>query len=176
MNQASYTWTSSTDLRCPTSNPEAIYLLPSTEPHAVVFMCIYPDQSEDSSVDFLSRLKRAAPMKIVKLLTDNGSQFTDRFRNKKRRASGIHKFDVRMQSVGHRTSSVPTASPANQRHGRAFQWPDQRGTPSDALCLGSPVESHADELCEDIQPSDSPAGTQSHLACSGLETLVREKA
>ena len=65
-----------------------------------VFMCIYPDQSEDSSVDFLSRLERAAPMKIVKLLTDNGSQFTDRSRNKKRQASGLHKFDVRCKALG----------------------------------------------------------------------------
>src|SRR5258707_9169593 len=31
-----------------------------------VFMHIYADQSEDSSVDFLNRLERAAPMKIVK--------------------------------------------------------------------------------------------------------------
>ena len=43
-----------------------------------VFMRIYADQSEDSSVDFLNRLERAAPMKIIKLLTDNGSQFTSR--------------------------------------------------------------------------------------------------
>lgn len=33
-----------------------------------VFMHIYADQSEQSSVDFLNRLERAAPMKIVKLL------------------------------------------------------------------------------------------------------------
>jgi len=60
-----------------------------------VFMHIYADQSEDSSVDFLNRLEQAAPMKIVKLLTDNGSQFTDRFTSKKREPSGQHKFDVR---------------------------------------------------------------------------------
>ena len=65
-----------------------------------VFMHIYADQSEDSSVDFLNRLERAAPMKIVKLLTDNGSQFTDRFTSKKREPSGRHKFDVRCQALG----------------------------------------------------------------------------
>ncbi len=65
-----------------------------------VFMHIYADQSEDSSVDFLERLERAAPMKIVKLLTDNGSQFTDRFTNKKREPSGRHKFDVRCKALG----------------------------------------------------------------------------
>lgn len=65
-----------------------------------VFMHIYADQSEDSSVDFLQRLARAAPMKIVKLLTDNGSQFTDRFTSKKREPSGRHKFDVCCKALG----------------------------------------------------------------------------
>jgi transposase InsO family protein len=64
-----------------------------------VFMHIYADQSEDSSVDFLNRLEQAAPMKIVKLLTDNGSQFTDRFTSKKREPSGQHKFDVRCRAL-----------------------------------------------------------------------------
>lgn len=65
-----------------------------------VFMHIYGDQSEDSSVDFLNRLEHAAPMKIVKLLTDNGSQFTDRFTRKTREPSGQHKFDVRCKALG----------------------------------------------------------------------------
>ena len=65
-----------------------------------VFMHIYADQSEKSSVDFLNRLERAAPMKITKLLTDNGSQFTDRFTSKKREPSGRHKFDVDCTALG----------------------------------------------------------------------------
>lgn len=65
-----------------------------------VFMHIYADQSEQSSVDFLNRLERAAPMKIVKLLTDNGSQFTDRFTSKKREPTGCHDFDVRCGELG----------------------------------------------------------------------------
>jgi transposase len=47
-----------------------------------VFMHIYSDMSDISSVDFLRRLKRASPIKISKILTDNGSQFTDRFATK----------------------------------------------------------------------------------------------
>lgn len=65
-----------------------------------VFMHIYADQSEASSVNFLERLREAAPMKITKLLTDNGSQFTDRFTSKKREPSGAHKFDVRCKALG----------------------------------------------------------------------------
>jgi transposase InsO family protein len=65
-----------------------------------VFIHIYADQSEASSVNFLQRLHEAAPMKITRLLTDNGSQFTDRFTSKKREPSGRHKFDVRCKALG----------------------------------------------------------------------------
>lgn len=64
-----------------------------------VFLRVYADQGEDSSVDFLNRLHKAAPMKIAKILTDNGSQFTDRFTSKKREPSGAHKFDVRCKAL-----------------------------------------------------------------------------
>ena len=65
-----------------------------------VYMEIYADQTECSSVDFLSKVRAACPVKIIKLLTDNGSQFTDRFTSRKKDAegkptpSGKHVFDV----------------------------------------------------------------------------------
>jgi transposase len=49
-----------------------------------VFMEIYADQTESSSTDFLGKVKAACPIKIAKLLTDNGSQFTDRFTSTKK--------------------------------------------------------------------------------------------
>jgi len=58
-----------------------------------VFIRIYNNQSELSSTDFIRRLHKAAPMKISKILTDNGSQFTDRFTSKTRQPSGEHAFD-----------------------------------------------------------------------------------
>lgn len=58
-----------------------------------VYMRIYSSQNEASSTDFLQRLQAAAPMKIEKLLTDNGSQFTDRFHSKGKQPSGKHAFD-----------------------------------------------------------------------------------
>lgn len=80
-----------------------------------VFMHIYADQSEDSSVDFLNRLEQAAPMKIVKLLTDNGSQFTDRFTNKKREPSGRHRFDVRCKALNIEHRLCPPRHPQTNR-------------------------------------------------------------
>jgi hypothetical protein len=75
-----------------------------------VYMDIYADQSDSSSVDFLSKMQAACPIKIVKLLTDNGSQFTDRFTSKKKDAegnripTGKHVFDVQCKQfkIDHR--------------------------------------------------------------------------
>ena len=64
-----------------------------------VFMRTYRNQSEQSSTDFLRRLKRAAPMKIKTILTDNGSQFTDRFTSTTRTPSGKHAFDLVCKSM-----------------------------------------------------------------------------
>lgn len=71
-----------------------------------VFVRIYPDQSEASSCDFLWRLHQSAPMKITKVLTDNGSQFTDRFTAKGKKPTGSHAFYKRCADLGleHRLS------------------------------------------------------------------------
>ena len=58
-----------------------------------VYLRLYGDQSEASSTDFLRRLHAAAPMRILKMLTDNGSQFTDRFTGQGKQPSGQHAFD-----------------------------------------------------------------------------------
>ena len=65
-----------------------------------VFMRTYRDQSDTSSTDFLRRLKRVAPMRIKTVLTDNGSQFTDRFTSRTRTPSGQHVFDLACLSMG----------------------------------------------------------------------------
>ena len=71
-----------------------------------VFIGIYADQSETSSVDFLEKVLAVAPMKVEKVLTDNGSQFTDRFTSKEKRPTGRHDFDQACQGAGieHRLS------------------------------------------------------------------------
>ena len=65
-----------------------------------VFLRIYAHQDEAASTDFLRRLHQAAPMKIQIVLTDNGSQFTDRFTSKTRTPSGQHAFDRRCVELG----------------------------------------------------------------------------
>jgi transposase InsO family protein len=58
-----------------------------------MFLHIYSDMTDKSSADFLRRLKIASPIKINKILTDNGSQFTDRFSMKDKTPSGQYAFD-----------------------------------------------------------------------------------
>lgn len=65
-----------------------------------VYMRTYRDQTEVSSTDFLRRLMQAAPMRIKTILTDNGSQFTDRFTSTGRVPSGQHVFDTACGTAG----------------------------------------------------------------------------
>jgi transposase InsO family protein len=58
-----------------------------------VFLRIYDNQSEQSRLDFLKRLRTACPVRIRTILTDNGAQFTDRFTAREKQASGTHVFD-----------------------------------------------------------------------------------
>jgi transposase InsO family protein len=58
-----------------------------------VFLRIYDDQSEASSLDFLKRLQAECPIRIRTILTDNGAQFTDRFTSRQKQPSGTHAFD-----------------------------------------------------------------------------------
>jgi transposase-like protein len=69
-----------------------------------VYMRIYDNQTADSSVDFLQRLIEVCPVKIQKILTDNGTQFTDRFTSNEQQATGRHSFDQECskQAIEHR--------------------------------------------------------------------------
>lgn len=76
-----------------------------------VFLHIYGDMTDKSSVDFLRRLKLASPIKIIKLLTDNGSQFTDRFSTKDKKPSGQHAFDKVCAGMGIEHRLAPPRHP-----------------------------------------------------------------
>jgi transposase InsO family protein len=103
-----------------------------------VFLHIYDDRSEESSLDFLKRLQAACPIHIRTILTDNGTQFTDRFTSRQKQPSGNHVFDRACASaqIDHRL--IPPRHPqtngmVERLHGRAFQWPHQRTLPADPL-------------------------------------------
>lgn len=66
-----------------------------------VFVAIKGNKTAASAKAFLGALHKACPIKIQRLLTDNGKEFTDRlFANRERAPSGEHEFDQLCQELG----------------------------------------------------------------------------
>ncbi len=76
-----------------------------------VYLRIYADQTEVSSVDFLRRVKENCQVKIEKILTDNGTQFTDRFTSKEKQPTGNHAFDQECARQGIEHRLIPPRHP-----------------------------------------------------------------
>ena len=76
-----------------------------------VYFRTYRDQSDVSSTDFLRRLKQVAPVVINKVLSDNGSQFTDRFTCPGKPASGHPAFDLACAELGIEHRLAPPRHP-----------------------------------------------------------------
>ncbi|MFB9887344.1 IS481 family transposase [Balneatrix alpica] len=65
-----------------------------------VFAQILPRKTATNAKRFLNALAKAAPFRIHTLLTDNGSEFTDRLFNKQKTPSGEHEFDRLCTALG----------------------------------------------------------------------------
>ena len=106
-----------------------------------VFVRIYPAQTAANARRFLRDLERAAPMKITRVLTDNGKEFTDRlFGLRKRAATRTARVRPALRRSRHRAPPDPADAPADERHGRAVQRPD-RGRPAEpSLPSGEDLE------------------------------------
>jgi transposase InsO family protein len=77
-----------------------------------VFVRIYPAQTLANVRRFLRDLERAAPMKITRVLTDDGKSFTDRlFGWRKRAATGQHEFDMLCAELGIEHRLTPPMRP-----------------------------------------------------------------
>lgn len=60
-----------------------------------VFVAIKTNKSAASARSFLNALAKACPIRISKILTDNGKEFTDRlFASREKQPSGNHEFDL----------------------------------------------------------------------------------
>lgn len=81
-----------------------------------VFTHIYADMTDKSSVGFLHRLKSASPIRISKILTDDGSQFADRFASKGKKPSGKHAFDEACTAIAVEHRLAPPRHPQTDAH------------------------------------------------------------
>jgi len=61
------------------------------------YLEIRASETEYNASFFLENLIKKAPFKISKILTDNGTEFTDRFQKPDKSPSGTHLFDVTCQ-------------------------------------------------------------------------------
>jgi transposase InsO family protein len=78
-----------------------------------VFVRVYPAKTAANARRFLRDLERAAPMKITRVLTDNGKEFTDRlFGLRRRAATGSHAFDRLCAELGIEHRLAPPMRPA----------------------------------------------------------------
>lgn len=72
-----------------------------------VYHEVLPDKSSRSAAGFLERLVENCPLRITKVLTDNGSEFSDRFvHGRERTPTGRHAFDkaCTANAIEHRLS------------------------------------------------------------------------
>jgi transposase InsO family protein len=77
-----------------------------------VFVRIYPAKTAANARRFLRDLERAAPMKITRVLTDNGKEFTDRlFGLRRRPATGADDFDRLCADLGIEHRLAPPMRP-----------------------------------------------------------------
>ena len=60
----------------------------------LMYFKVYKNKTASNAVDFLAQCKSYFPFYISHVLTDNGAEFTDRFTNRKNKASGNHEFDT----------------------------------------------------------------------------------
>jgi len=66
-----------------------------------VYVAIKNSKSAGNARRFLKSLHSACPIKIKKILTDNGKEFTDRlFASRERKATGNHEFDLLCTELG----------------------------------------------------------------------------
>ena len=80
-----------------------------------VFVRIMPAKTAANARRFLRDLHRACPIRIARILTDNGKEFTDRlFASRERAPSGEHEFDQLCADLGIEHRLAPPKSPQSE--------------------------------------------------------------
>ena len=134
---------------------------------------IYDHQSEVSSCDFLWQVHQAAPMKITKRATDNGSQFRDRFMSKGKEPSGGHKFDKRCVGLGIEHRLIAPRHPQTNGRVERFNGRISEVLGTDQIQVRGRAPGHADPLRAGLQPPDSSTRVGPSNAASRIAKTAR---
>lgn len=90
------------------------------------FVSLKADKTARSARAFLKALAKAAPFRIQTLLTDNGTEFTDRLFGSRAGADRGACVRAAVPGAGHRAPPDARAPPADQWHGGALQRTHRR--------------------------------------------------
>ncbi len=76
----------------------------------LMYFKVYKNKTARNAIDFLNLCKSYFPFYISHVLTDNGAEFTDKFTNRKNKASGNHGFDMASidEQIEHRLTAPST--------------------------------------------------------------------
>ena len=114
-------------------------------------------------------------MKIVKLLTDNGSQFTDRFTSKKREPTGCHDFDVRCGELGIEHRLCPPRHPQTNGMVERFNGRISEVVKQTRFASAAELETTLERYVKTYKPADSTACAQPSFAYSSAEGMAEKK-
>jgi Integrase core domain len=126
-----------------------------------VYLEILPDRRAETAAGFLHRCRAGFPLKIHTVLTDNGSEFTDRFAVDKKgkphdKPSGQHPSDrvCTQRAFTHRLARP--FRPQTQWYGRTLQPPPRRASRPDAAKPHRPPPSLS-RFMPNVTPTSSPS-------------------
>jgi transposase InsO family protein len=142
-----------------------------------VFVQIKSSKTAANARTFLKALHQACPIKISKILTDNGTEFTDRlFASREREPSGKHVFDQTCQELSIEHCLTQPRTP--RTNGTVERFNGRIADVSEDTPIQQPGGFGADAapVCASIQPPVAAIGAALENAGSGHERRVRSKA
>jgi len=140
-----------------------------------VFLHIYHDMSDTSSIDFLRRLKDASHQNQQ----DPDRQWLAVHGPIHQQRQATQRPACLRQSLcrhGHRAPPGAALSSTNQRHGRALQWPYQRTSSANPLRQPGRLGEDAAQLPQAVQPSHTAARYRFKNSDPGAQRMATAKA
>ena len=139
-----------------------------------VFIRVFKAKTAANARRFLRDLKRACPIRIRTILTDNGKEFTDRlFGLRKRAATGEHEFDTLCSELGIEHRLTPPKSPQTNGMVERFNGRIEEVLQSHHFPIRRGAGGHAAPLRLALQPAAPASSPRQQDALAGDEGLAQ---